>query len=133
MKDKQSDCGVLDKMMKYIFKLLIRWQIAVVYFFVLLAFLSFCYLYFYRDLGYYRTALAGGIIMSVVLCGVATIRVIIFALEKLSVQHFGGETIDPENSRIGFSIFLLKYFGANFIAYGYVMAFLSLFVFMVNK
>lgn len=125
--------GSVKNTMKILYKFLIRWQIAFVIIFIIFGILLLCYLYFLKNIGYYRVTLLGGVVMAVVLGGVTTIRMIIYFLERFSKKIRPHEEFDPENNYLDFFIFLLKFFGMNAIAFCYVVAILSISVFMFNK
>lgn len=123
--------------MNDVFDFLIKRQLA----FVFLAVLGAAGLFFYfatiEGLGYYRTSLLSGVIMAVVLAIVTTFRVLIYFLSRFSsgdpdedrVRKFDGSS----SARVDFSIFLLKFFGLNAIAFCFTLGLLSMSFFILKR
>jgi hypothetical protein len=123
--------------MNDVFDFLIKRQLAFFFLAVLGATGLFFYFAMTEGLGYYRTSLLSGVIMAVVLAAVTTVRVLIYFLSRFSsgdpdedrARRFDGSS----SARVDFSIFLLKFFGLNAIAFCFTLGLLSMSFFILKR
>ena len=123
--------------MNDVFDFLIKRQLA----FFFLAVLGAAGLFFYfatiEGLGYYRTSLLSGVIMAVVLAAVTTVRVLIYFLSRFSSGDTGENRArkfdGTASARVDFTIFLLKFFGLNAIAFCFTLGLLSMSFFILKR
>ena len=123
--------------MNDVFDFLIKRQLA----FFFLAVLGAAGLFFYfatiEGLGYYRASLLSGVIIAVVLAAVTTVRVLIYFLSRFSSgdpdEDRARKFDDSSSARVDFTIFLLKFFGLNAIAFCFTLGLLSMSFFILKR